>query len=85
MITGKWSSFTNEDLEALLDTTHRHYLPGYGQTFLYVHVEISHRSQLISGWSNNGSEEWLFILRRTIINNDPDSEYIPEKIIQPVL
>jgi len=73
-------SFRNEDLNALLDTRNRHYLPGYGRlSFMgmlkslidpsYFRVE----QQLIRGM--------VFSFAGTVIKNDPDSEFIPAKII----
>jgi len=73
-------SFSNEDLKTLLDTRNRHYLPGYGRlSFMgmlkslidpsYFRVE----QQLIRGMAFN--------FARTIIKNDPDAEFVPEKIL----
>ncbi|MEN8201734.1 MAG: phosphodiester glycosidase family protein [Bacteroidota bacterium] len=72
--------FSNEDLKALLDTRNRHYLPGYGRfSFMgmlkslidpsYFRVE----QQLMRGMA--------FSFAETVIKNDPDAAFIPEKIL----
>jgi len=73
-------SFTNEDLKELLDTRHRHYLPGYGRlSFMLMLKSLIDPSyfrveqQLVRGMALH--------FARAIIINDPDSEYVPEKII----
>jgi len=72
--------FTNENLEALLDTRHRQYLPGYSKlSFMFMLKSLIDPSffrveqQRIRGMA--------FHFSRSIIINDPDSVYIPEKIL----
>ena len=73
-------SFTNENLHALLDTKNRQYLPGYSKlSFMFMLKSLIDPSyfrveqQRIRGMA--------FHFSRAIISNDPDSGYIPEKII----
>ncbi len=73
-------SFTNEDLDELLDTRHRHYLPGYGRlAFMLMLKSIIDPSyfrveqQLVRGMA--------FHFAQAIIENDPDAEHVPEKTI----
>ncbi len=73
-------SFTNEDLEDLLDTRFRHYLPGYGRLsymlMLKSLIDPSYfrvEQQLFRGMA--------FHFAETIIENDPDAEFFPGKII----
>ncbi len=73
-------NFTNGDLEALLDTENRHYLPGFGRlSFMLMLKSLIDPSyfrveqQLVRGMA--------FHFARAIIENDPDAEFIPEKII----
>ena len=68
----------NEDLNYLLDTDHRHYLPGYGRlgfmNMLKSLIDPSYfrvEQQLIRGMA--------FHFARTIIKNDPDAEFLPER------
>jgi hypothetical protein len=76
----KMVSFTNEDLLQLLDTSHRHYLPGYGRLsfmlMLKSLIDPSHfrvEQQLVRGMA--------FHFATTIIKNDPDAAFIPGQII----
>jgi hypothetical protein len=73
-------NYHNEDLKVLLDTSNRHYLPGYGRlSFMgmlkslidpsYFRVE----QQQIRGLA--------FSFAERVIRNDPDSEFIPDKIL----
>ena len=71
-------NFHNEDLEYLLDTRHRHYLPGYGRlSFMILLKSLIDPSyfrveqQRVRGMA--------FHFARTIIRNDPDTEYLPEQ------
>jgi hypothetical protein len=73
-------SFSNDNLKALLDTRHRQYLPGYSKLrFMFMLKSLIDPSffrveqQRIRGMAYHFS--------RSIISNDPDSGYIPEKII----
>jgi hypothetical protein len=73
-------NYSNEDLEVLLDTRNRHYLPGYGRlSFMGMLKSLIDPSffrveqQLIRGLA--------FSFAETVIKNDPDSEFIPEKIL----
>lgn len=73
-------SFSNEDLKALMDTRHRHYLPGFGRlSFMGMLKSLIDPSffrveqQLIQGMA--------FQFAATVIKNDPDTEFIPGKII----
>lgn len=73
-------AFTNEDLRALLDTGNRQYLPGYSKLgFMFMLKSLIDPSyfrveqQRIRGMA--------FHFSRAIVYNDPDSEYIPNKII----
>ena len=73
-------NFKNDDLEYLLDTSHRHYLPGYGRlSFMLMLKSLIDPSafrveqQIIRGMA--------FHFARAIINNDPDTEYLPEEKI----
>jgi len=72
--------FSNENLEALLDTRKRQYLPGYSKLeFMFMLKSLIDPSffrveqQRIRGMA--------FHFSRSIVSNDPDSEFIPEKII----
>ncbi len=72
--------FSNEHLEALLDTRHRQYLPGYSKlSFMFMLKSLIDPSffrieqQRIRGMA--------FHFSRSIISNDPDSGFVPEKII----
>jgi glycosyltransferase involved in cell wall biosynthesis len=72
--------FSNENLEALLDTRNRQYLPGYSKlSFMFMLKSLIDPSffrieqQRIRGMA--------FHFSRSIINNDPDSGYVPEKVI----
>ena len=76
--------FRNEHLEALLDTRSRQYLPGYGQlrfmSMLKSLIDPSFfrvEQQRIRGMA--------FHFSLTIISNDPDSDYIPEKVFNQFL
>ncbi|MCJ7715292.1 MAG: glycosyltransferase, partial [Anaerolineales bacterium] len=71
---------SNEHLEALLDTRNRQYLAGYSKlSFMFMLKSLIDPSyfrveqQRIRGMA--------FHFSRAIISNDPDSGYIPEKII----
>jgi len=73
-------SFSNENLRTLLDTRNRQYLPGYSKLgFMFMLKSLIDPSffrveqQRIRGMA--------FHFSRSIISNDPDSGYIPEKII----
>ncbi len=73
--------FSNEHLHALLDTRHRQYLPGYSKLgFMFMLKSLIDPSffrieqQRIRGMA--------FHFSRSIISNDPDSGYVPEKIIK---
>ena len=73
-------TFTNKDLEELLDTRYRHYLPGYGRlSFMLMLKSLIDPSyfrveqQLVRGMA--------FHFAQAIIENDPDAEYVPAKII----
>ncbi len=73
-------SFTNEDLKELLDTRYRHYLPGYGRlSFMLMLKSLIDPSyfrveqQLFRGMA--------FHFAGAIIENDPDAEFVPGKII----
>ncbi len=73
-------SFSNNDLEALLDTRNRHYLPGYGRlSFMLMLKSLIDPSyfrveqQLIRGMA--------FHFATSIIENDPDAEHVPHKIV----
>jgi len=72
--------FSNENLRALMDTRHRQYLPGYSRlSYMFMLKSLIDPSyfrveqQRIKGMA--------FHFSRTIISNDPDSAYVPEKII----
>jgi len=72
--------FSNENLKALLDTRNRQYLPGYTKLgFMFMLKSLIDPSyfrveqQRIRGMA--------FHFSRSIVSNDPDSEFIPEKII----
>ncbi len=72
--------FSNENLHALLDTRHRQYLPGYSKlSFMFMLKSLIDPSffrveqQRIRGMA--------FDFSQTIVTNDPDSGFIPEKII----
>lgn len=73
-------NFSNDDLEQLLDTGQRHYLPGYGRlSFMLMLKSLIDPSyfrmeqQLIRGMA--------FHFARVIIKNDPDAAYIPEQMV----
>lgn len=73
-------AYSNENLQALLDTRHRQYLPGYSKLgFMFMLKSLIDPSffrveqQLVRGMA--------FHFSRSIISNDPDSGYVPEKII----
>jgi hypothetical protein len=73
-------SFSNEDLQALLDTRNRQYLPGYSKlSFMFMLKSLIDPSffrieqQRIRGMT--------FHFSRAIITNDPASRFIPERII----
>lgn len=73
-------SFSNPDLESLLDTSQRQYLPGYGKlSFMLMLKSLIDPSyfrleqQRIKGMA--------FHFSQSIIINDPDSGHIPEKVI----
>ncbi|MDF1575508.1 MAG: phosphodiester glycosidase family protein [Bacteroidales bacterium] len=73
-------SFSDENLEALLDNRNRQYLPGYSKlSFMFMLKSLIDPSffrieqQRIRGMS--------FHFSRAIVTEDPDSEYIPGKII----
>ena len=73
-------SFSNEDLKALLDTRNRHYLPGYGRlSFMLMLKSIIDPSYFRVEQQN--LRGMAFHFARAIIENDPDAEYVPEKII----
>ena len=73
-------NFSNEDLNALLDTRNRHYLPGYGRlSFMLMLKSLIDPSyfrveqQLVRGM--------VFHFAGAIIKNDHDAEYVPvEKV-----
>lgn len=72
--------FSSEDLELLLDTRNRHYLPGFGRLSFMMKlkslIDPSHfrvEQQLIRGM--------VFHFAGTIIKNDPDAAFVPEKMI----
>ncbi len=72
--------FSNENLHELLDTRHRQYLPGYSKlSFMFMLKSLIDPSffrveqQRIRGMAYHFSQ--------SIITNDPDSGYVPEKII----
>ncbi|MEA3477333.1 MAG: phosphodiester glycosidase family protein [Bacteroidota bacterium] len=72
--------FSNENLRALLDTRHRQYLPGYSKlSFMFMLKSLIDPSffrveqQLIRGMA--------FHFSQAIVSNDPDSGFVPEKII----
>lgn len=72
--------FSNENLRALLDTRDRQYLPGYSKlSFMFMLKSLIDPSffrveqQLIRGMA--------FHFSQTIVSNDPDSGFVPEKII----
>jgi len=72
--------FSNENLRTLLDTRHRQYLPGYSKlSFMFMLKSLIDPSffrveqQRIRGMAYHFSQ--------SIITNDPDSGYVPEKII----
>ena len=71
---------SDENLQALLDTRHRQYLPGYSRlSFMFMLKSLIDPSyfrveqQRIRGMA--------FDFSRSIVSNDPDSGFIPEKII----
>jgi len=73
-------NFSNEDLENLLDTRHRHYLPGYGRLSFMIMLKslidpsyFRVEQQLIRGMAFN--------FARFIIKNDPDAAFVPEQMI----
>jgi len=73
-------SFTNNDLEQLLDTRNRHYLPGYGRLSFMLTlkslIDPSHfrvEQQIIRGMA--------FHFASAIIKNDPDLAFVPEKMV----
>jgi len=73
-------AYSNENLHALLDTRHRQYLPGYSKlSFMYMLKSLIDPSffrveqQRIRGMA--------FHFSQSIISNDPDSGFVPEKII----
>jgi len=73
-------AYSNENLHALLDTRHRQYLPGYSKLgFMFMLKSLIEPSffrveqQRIRGMA--------FHFSRSIISNDPDSGYVPDKII----
>ena len=73
-------NFSNEDLKALLDTRHRQYLAGFSKlSFMFMLKSLIDPSffrveqQRIRGMA--------FHFSRAIVNNDPDSVYVPERII----
>ncbi len=72
--------FSNENLHELLDTRHRQYLPGYSKlSFMFMLKSLIDPSffrmeeQRIRGMAYHFSQ--------SIITNDPDSGFVPEKII----
>jgi len=72
--------FSNENLHALLDTRNRQYLPGYSKlSFMFMLKSLIDPSyfrieqQRIRGMAYHFSQ--------SIITNDPDSGFVPEKII----
>jgi len=72
--------FSNENLRTLLDTRHRQYLPGYSKlSFMFMLKSLIDPSffrveqQRIRGMTYHFSQ--------SIITNDPDSGYVPEKIL----
>jgi len=72
--------FSNENLRTLLDTRNRQYLPGYSKLgFMFMLKSLIDPSffrveqQRIRGMAYHFSQ--------SIITNDPDSGYVPEKII----
>jgi len=73
-------NFTNDDLQALLDTRNRQYLPGYSRlSFMFMLKSLIDPSyfrieqQRIRGMA--------FHFSQSIITNDPDSGHIPDRII----
>jgi len=73
-------AFRSPDLDLLLDTRNRHYLPGYGRLsfmlMLKSLIDPSHfrvEQQEIRGM--------VFHFASTIIKNDPDVAFVPEKMI----
>ena len=74
-------NFNNEDLETLLDTSNRHYLPGHGRlSFMLMLKSLIDPSyfrveqQLIRGMA--------FHFASVIIKNDPDAGNVPGQMIQ---
>ena len=73
-------TFTNEDLDHLIDTRNRHYLPGYGRlSFMLMLKSLIDPSffrveqLLVRGMA--------FHFAQVIIKNDPDAAFIPEQMI----
>jgi len=76
----KMVNFSNEDLQALLDTRNRQYLPGYSKLwFMFMLKSLIDPSffrveqQRIRGMA--------FDFSQSIVSNDPDSGFVPGKII----
>jgi len=73
-------NFSNDDLQALLDTRNRQYLPGYSKlSFMFMLKSLIDPSyyrieqQRVRGMA--------FHFSQSIITNDPDSGHIPDRII----
>lgn len=73
-------NFNNRDLENLLDTRNRHYLPGFGRLSFMIMLK-----SLIDPSYFRVEQQYVrgmaFHFARAIIEEDPDADYIPEKII----